>query len=293
MSNTLIGPIKGLGTLWHVEFFAVLGEQKRGEIEKRLKEIIGQFDDDYSRFNKDSFVGRLNETREIEDPPHDLVQMLTKSLEMYKKTDGVFNITAGGVLESKGYGQGGARFGNPTEMISISPERIALLGEGRIDLGGIGKGFLIDKIANILRGDFEQEYFIVNGGGDIYLTSDRGKEIELVLQHPTEREKMVGVLLLKNQAFAASSPYVRKWKDKDGVEQQHLVVRDNLHKEPNKKPQPCYVVAGSAMEADAWATTLSLHVKEQLMPEEIKTAIIAGDKLLADRNFHRLLKSMK
>ena len=86
----------------------------------------------------------------------------------------------------------------------------------------------------------------------MYVTSDHGKPIEIGLQDPKTKE-IIGRYELYNQAFASSSPVLRQWTDQEGVVHDHL-VSDN-----NKEKKTSFVVAPTAVQADIWATTLSIN----------------------------------
>lgn len=127
-----------------------------------------------------------------------------------------------------------------------------LTGRG-IDLGGIGKGYLIDKLAKELQEKFSLKYFLINGGGDMYGTSDNEKEIKVYLQHPIESYSFIGSIKIKNQAFCCSSSFKRCWAI-NGVEYNHFVDT----KKENLILASSYVVAPTATEADVYATVLCI-----------------------------------
>jgi thiamine biosynthesis lipoprotein len=145
--------------------------------------------------------------------------LLTLGQDLYKHTDGIFNFLLGDVLAARGYGQ--ARPGvrahdtdttpppNPTTDIHISPNLVTLA-HGSVDLGGFGKGFLIDQLSVVLE-TFNVTEFVINGGGDLYGTSDNGSPITVYLEHPTKPATYLGTTTLYHQGFAASSPHKRVW----------------------------------------------------------------------------------
>jgi hypothetical protein len=70
---------------------------------------------------------------------------------------------------------------------------------------------------------------------------------------------------LLNQGFAASSPFVRAWKDKNTAE-------DHNHLHTTNKIAS-YVVADTACEADVWATTCAIDSTTET-PSTIKKLLI-------------------
>lgn len=266
-----LGPFKKLGTHWWFELF-----DYDKDIEKMIIDEIDRFESAYSRFLPDSLVGQLNEKRELINPPQEFLDILRKGLDAYKTTDGVFNITAGGVLENRGYDatysftkrDGEHSLSDPHDSISIETERekvvVRLHGDTRIDFGGFGKGYLIDVLANMLK-EKGVAYFLINGGGDMYATSNHDEPVEILLQNPIDRSKALGKLEIENEAFTASSPHVRRWGT-DSAET-HLVS------EQKTKLSSVFVLAKSAADADIWATTLSINQKATT-PDDIEFTII-------------------
>ena len=184
--------------------------------------------------------------------------MLTAGLSWYRDTSGLFNPAVGGRLVSDGYGQSttdnySAEIPNLENILYIEDfgeeSRVSLRGPGLIDLGGLGKGYLIDKLAGFLQNTCGLEYFLINGGGDIYVTSNRGESVEIGLEDPKAAGEYIGSLALKDQGFAASSTYKRTWQ-KAGQQHDHI-IRENLD-----QGFATFVYGPSAMAADILATSI-------------------------------------
>ncbi len=248
-----IGPIEKLGTIWWFEFFDLL-PVSRSEVQVSIVAYMEQFEEQYSRFRPDSVVSTLNREGKVEEPTAEFLDILQHGIDAYRATDGVFNMTVGGVLESKGYGRafvGVPVVTNPATALTITETQVLVQQGVHIDIGGFGKGYLIDLLYIFLRERFGLEQVLINGGGDMYVSGDASKvPIRIGLQHPTE-QRLVGSLDLLQQGFAASSPYLRRWKSISGTEEQHLVGTDT--------PHAVYVVAPTACLADVWSTALAIR----------------------------------
>lgn len=275
---SVLGPWEALGTHWYLEFFETVD---KAQVLKETQTLLSEFEKNYSRFLSDSLVSRLNREREIVDPPVEFVELLQISLDYYRKTDGVFNIAVGEKMVASGYDDNYSFTAKKnteksqtllqlTGVMSVIEELVSLK-DGQIDLGGIGKGYVIDKLANHLKTKLGLSYFLINGGGDIYASSDQGNPVEIGLAHPTDRTKVIGKVNLINQGFAASSPYVRTWKDRDsGKEYNHLHTNNQV---------ASYTVAPTATEADVWATTLAIK-PDLLTSAQIYKLLIKDSKVL-------------
>lgn len=250
MSTTFT--IDALGTRWWIELFEEVPEERLTALKTDCEAFIDTYERNYSRFKHDSLISKLNTDRKLENPSQELIDLLTFGKQKYLETNTLFNILTGHIQEANGYDAEYSFMmadtiplpGNPVTDLVISGSEITLSGYSKVDLGGYGKGFLIDRIAERLQEEHGLKYFLINGGGDMYATSDNEKPIEIHIEHPTEPGTFIGTTTLFNEAFAASSPHKRKWKTKDG-EQNHIIgeAADGSH-----------VKAKSAKEADFLAT---------------------------------------
>jgi thiamine biosynthesis lipoprotein ApbE len=193
---------------------------------------------------------------------------------MYKETDGVFNILVGEHLNARGYDAEysfkpkdyPATIPSPKESLSITHDRVTLAA-GLLDLGGFGKGYAIDLLAARLKEKHQLNYFLINGGGDMYATSDHAEAVEIYLEHPIEAGTYIAKTTLKDQGFAASSTHKRRW-EVAGREYSHIIDTSNKVETSNGRAfgapdhtpdnRGVYTKAPTAALADAWATTLLL-----------------------------------
>ena len=244
-----------IGTHWWCE---ILGSD--GSFPDALKRIIQdeceKFDKAYSRFRDDSLVMKLYQTGELLHPPKELIDMLAFAKEMYEVTDGAFDITVGNTLHHLGYGK--RKFGNelPEDFwntLSYSPESVTIPPGIMLDFGGFGKGWLIDRIAEIMRAHGIAEY-IVNGGGDLYVESDTIREI--ALEDPHQPGIRYGSTSISRGALAASSTQLRRWEH-EGVRYHHII--DPRTKLPTHSVTGSFVKADRAILADAIATALIVN----------------------------------
>jgi thiamine biosynthesis lipoprotein len=203
---------EGLGTHWWITHF----EKNNSHIQSVVSEEMSRFEDAYSRFKPSSLVSKLNDTKICIDPPSELCAILSACLQFYKDTQGAFNISVGAKLEQTGYGLAvdskAVISKNLQKDILISTHQITLGSTTRIDLGGIGKGWLIDSLAKKLHLVAPSGY-IINGGGDIF--ANLKHRTSFALEHPFDEALMIGTVELTNGSLAVSSLNKRKWH-KDG-----------------------------------------------------------------------------
>jgi thiamine biosynthesis lipoprotein len=269
----IIAPIKALGTIWHIEVFDTDFDQ--GLLHEACSKWLAQYELQYSRFVSDSWISVLNRDRVILNPDPQLVDLLQLSLEYYQKTAGVFNIAIGEKIVNAGYNQEYSFVaGDEQSMVPVLPDILSVtdqkieMADGQLDLGGIGKGYAIDALSTYLTTEYDQPFHLINGGGDMYGTSDQGEPIQIHLSHPTDKTLSIGTTEICNNGFASSSPFLRKWHDPNtGKEENHLLTT-NTH--------ATYVVAPTAVAADVWATTLAVKL-DVFVPQAIKSLAVSKD----------------
>lgn len=255
--STLLPEIKALGTVWWIEIFEDISREKAEAVYDGLGFLITAFENKLSRFKPDSLVGQLNQNHTLTTTDPDFKFLIHKSQRLFLETNGLFNILLGEILENTGYDQNYSFspknqppvFPNLTTDLEIDGDTFKLK-QGHLDLGGIGKGYLIDLIAQKLQTEYDLKFFLINGGGDMYATSDHGQPITIYLEHPLDTKKIIKTTTLKNQGFAASSPHKRRWRVSNQTFS-HIINPD----QPDQVADGSFIKSStSALEADVFAT---------------------------------------
>ena len=237
-------------------------------LQKEVVNFIANFEQKYSRFRADSLLNNLNYDKKISFDI-DLWQMLDIGEKFYKETNGAFDLFIKKDLENKGYGK---QIDREEKEIVVDPTKPRVWNDGKniflnstsqIDLGGIGKGYLVDLLSQKLLQDFGAQYFVVNGGGDIYTTSDFGKPVAVRLEHPFKEGEFVGEVSLQNQSLCASSTLKRKWIFNN--QKQHHFINSDFEKD-----KASFVIADTAVVADVLATIACIISDEAVVAKICK-----------------------
>ncbi len=259
MENEGLVTFTALGTTWWIELFDEVDETTRGSAKGTAASCLSTFEAMFSRFLPHSLLSQLNRDRIITNPPPLFIETLSYGQALYAKTGGIFNLLIGDTMTARGYtadyrfipsGSLSTPVYDPREVLSITPIAV-ILRAGSLDIGGFGKGYVIDIMAQQLR-RLGVHHFLINGGGDLYVTSEHGAPITIHLEHPTEAGISLGSVQLFNQGFAASSPFKRSWQHKSKL-LSHIMLEDG-----NVPDVATFVVAQNARDADAFATTCTL-----------------------------------
>lgn len=263
---------EALGTKWWITLYE---EPKAADsILTDIRRFVHEYEASYSRFKADSVISILNRERVLTNPTAECCELLQFGKQLYLRTNTTFNILTGHILEARGYdadysftdhNSATLTPGNPITDLDISTEKVTLR-HGNIDLGGYGKGYLIDLLAQRLQQNHGVNYFLINGGGDMFATSNHDEPVDIFLAHPTQPTKIIGKTTLYNEAFAGSSPHLRSWTTPTGNTNHIIgdVMSDNI-----------YLKAKTASDADAFATTFL-----QQTPSQIQQLAVANNLTL-------------
>jgi thiamine biosynthesis lipoprotein len=287
---TILPTITGLGTTWWVEIFDEISTEQSQVIHDDVRLFIAEFDAKYSRFTPDSYISTLNAAHKLPQPEPEVIKILEYGLKLYHDTNGVFNFLIGEQLASHGYDplysfspkDESFEIPDPTDVLLLSDMQV-ILSVGHIDIGGYGKGYLIDLIAGKLTDEYGLKEFLINGGGDMYATAENGKPVTIYLEHPTSPNTYIAETTLFYEGFAASSTHKRRWEHA-GKTYTHII--DSKTGESSQNSVAVFVKAPTAKAADGWSTTLLLSAPENhigtILEQKLKVAI-----------YHEQLKTIK
>ncbi len=239
-----------LGTKWWIELPLLPGLSRANysDLESKVLDCVTQFEQDYSRFRPDSLLSQLNSKKSLDKAPSEMIDMLQFAISTFEVTGGVFNISVGGILEQRGYGMkpdmNSELSTDLNRDINFVGDKVRISQKTRLDFGGFGKGWLIDKIGRLLA-DNQVAHFIINGGGDILVSGVEATEI--ALEDPTNSSELLGVVNITNGALGVSSNNKRRWK-KGSATYGHIVSDTTVDDEG------VFVLSDSALHADVVAT---------------------------------------
>ena len=252
----LINNFHALGTSCFLEIFDDLDQKNFNLIMEYLILEIINFENNFSRFKENSLIGQLNKNKKLNYNSEDLFKMLSISQDMNLITNGIFNIAIAQILESNGYGgnylEGNKFFPEQKDVLKFDSSSVEIASNIKIDLGGIGKGYLIEKISLILKNKFHLKYFLINFGGDIYATTDRGNKIKIDLENPNIPGMKIGSIFLTNNSVCCSSNSKRNWTIQDKTFY-HI-----LDPESKKVNFSSFVISTSTTIGDIVATCLCI-----------------------------------
>lgn len=192
--------------------------------------------------------------------------VIKKSIEISNQSDGGFDITVGPLIKlwqkarEKEHPPSNEDLERSLDLVGfrnimISPDgKIFLKKDGMsIDLGGIAKGYAVDRAFDILRG-LGFRNLIVNAGGDLKVGGMKfGKPWSIGIQDPRDQGKIIAKIKLKKGAIATSGDY-EKYFMYQGKRYHHIInPKDGL---PAWGCQSVTVLCEEGILADAMATAV-------------------------------------
>ena len=167
----------------------------------------------------------------------------------------------------------------------------------RVHLGGIGKGFAVDKGAGILRAE-GIDNFLIQAGGDLYAAGRRGDRAwRAGVRDPRgPAERIFAAMNLYNETFSTSGDYERFFL-RDGRRYHHIVDPDEG--QPARGCRSVTIVAKESVLADALSTGVfvlgpqaGLALIEKL-PDVEGVIVTAGNAVLVSSGLRARLERLQ
>jgi len=229
---------------------------------------IAYFDSLYNNYNEYSYVtyinnNAFNKTVRIDSG---LMNLLTTSIRVSELSNGAFDITIAPVIDVWNFGGDTPKV--PEERViqetlkqtgykslKAANNTVRFLKQGmKIDLGGIAKGYVVDRAISLLVKHGITDAMI-NAGGDIKIICGELTEEKrsVWIRHPRKRDKLFGRFQMDTGSVATSGDYERFFMS-DSVRYHHII--DPKTGYSAKGCVSVTIVADNLMIADAYATAV-------------------------------------
>lgn len=216
--------------------------------------------------------------------------ILQRAAGYARKLDGLFDVTIGPLSSLWGFsGPEGGHLPQENEIkqqlalvnyrnlvLNTKDSTVFLARKGmRLDLGGIAKGYAIDRGSMILK-EKGVTNFIINGGGDIYVSGQKDDHTPWMvgIKDPRDGQNLVVRFALKDYAVATSGDYER-FIMVNGQRYHHILdPRDGY---PGKLSQSSSTFASTVEEADVLATYLFIIGSRQAEQKKVSNPFLIID----------------
>lgn len=262
-----------MGTRCAVELWS--DERARGEA--AIEAVFTEFrriDALMSTYKPESELSRVNANaaREPVKVSRELYDLLATSAEYSELTRGAFDIT----YASVGYLYDYRRHVRPDEraiaaaLPGIDYRHVQLIPDGpavrfarsgvRVDLGGIAKGYAVDRGIAVLRAA-GIDRAMVNAGGDTRIIGDRfGRPWVVGIRHPDDEKQVVLRMPIVDAAMSTSGDYLRFF-DEGGVRYHHIL--DPKTGKSASKVRSVTIIGPTATRTDALTKSIFIMGAEE------------------------------
>jgi FAD:protein FMN transferase len=230
----------------------------------------------FNVFDEKSSLSLLNKKRKMK-MPGEFIEVLEMALEMCGKTEGLYDVSLGRQFLDRKSGKELSKINCSYRDIEINGEIIELKHpDVHIDLGSIAKGYITDKMAEVLeKGGIVSG--LIDSRGDIRIFGTEEKEI--AIQHPRKREEIIGRIKIKDSGIATSGDYNQYNKS---FEESHIINKGDYIS--------VTVIAPTLTEADLYATSVIVLPEkevEKLLQKNKKIGVLCIGKDLKTKIYNK------
>lgn len=208
------------------------GEGSAKHIEK-ISTLINALDDEISWREESSAVAKINSGEAVKS--RQVTDIIEKCLQVTKDSDGVFDITIGGVTRLWNIGEDSQRVPTKKEIdselqnvgsdkVSINSNTISVQDGTKLDLGAVGKGAACDNVMTYLKAS-DIKGAVVSVGGSIVAYgkyNKKGDKWRIAIKHPRNENEYLGVISI-SEGFVSTSGDYERYFEQDGKRYHHII----------------------------------------------------------------------
>lgn len=236
-------------------------------------DLVDQLESQLSVFRDDSELSRINRRAFDEPMPVEtrLFALLEQALELHRETHGAFDITAGPISKLWGFYRRSGHVPDDeaiaavlqsvgSQHVTLDPaaQTIHFARPGmELNLGGIGKGYALDRCAEVLAEHGVENYLIHGGQSSILGRGSRQGLAEgergwsVALRHPLRDDIRLGEIWLRDAALGTSGS-AHQFFYHQGRRYSHIL--DPRTARPAEGMLSTTVIAPTGAQADSLAT---------------------------------------
>jgi len=266
-----------MGTSFEIYLYAP-NRERASELFEEAFDEIERVEAALSNYRSSSELSRINanaaDAPVITDP--EVFALLARALDYSQRTNGAFDITVGKLMKAWGFFRGAGHYPSDEELAHARAQTgwqsvrldnrtrsVYFLKRGiEFDLGGIGKGYALDRVAALLREGGVKVALISSGSSSIYaIGAPPGKAGWPVrMFDPLDRTRTLSIVSLKDQSLSTSGSY-EKFFRLNGRTYCHIM--DPRTGRPIEGMLQTTVIAPEATDSDALSTAVFVMGPQQ------------------------------
>jgi thiamine biosynthesis lipoprotein len=206
----------------------------------------------------------------------ELFRLLAACLEYSRESDGAFDITVGPLMKIWGFYKSSGHLAPKSEVeaalgkigyrhVHLDPaaQTVAFDVPGvELDPGGIGKGYAVDRMVEILQQRGGERALVAGSDSSIYglgAPPDEPRGWEVSIRDPRNSRRAVAQVFLKNMSLSTSGSY-EKFFQADGRTYSHIM--DPRTGYPAQGTVSVSVVTPLTIDSEAWAKPYFVNGRE-------------------------------
>jgi thiamine biosynthesis lipoprotein len=269
-SQTALVRMAGKAMATRFEVVLPFGTPNTAELGGAAFDLIDELEAQLTVYRDTSEVSRLNRLAPYRPVPVEgrLFELLNLASTITAQTEGAFDITAGALTKAWGFFRGPrhvpgdrerevalARVGMQHVLLSAESKSVRYLRPGlELNLGAIGKGYTLDRVAEMLRDEWKISTGLLHGGySSVYAMGcppgERGWSIGV--RHPWDPQRRLALVWLRDRALGTSAATFQ-YLEHNGKKLGHVL--DPRSGWPASGVASATVLAPTAALADALST---------------------------------------
>lgn len=281
-----------MGTTYSIRYVTANPKHSPDWIKERVDGVLEQVNSQMSTYDPESELSLFNakQTTEPVVISRALEVVVRRALEIADETGGVLDVTVGPLVNLWGFGPNGRAVETPTpaDILAVRDQvgyRLLHVDNHQlrkdvpdlyVDLSTIAKGYGVDRVALLLE-QMEIHNYLVEIGGEMRTKGQKpgDEDWRIAIEKPSSTERAVQRIVEPKDAGIATSGDYRNYYEEDGKRLSHLIdprtgypIQHNL--------VSVTVIADTAMNADAYATALSVMGPQEALAfaEERSLAVL-------------------
>ena len=228
-----------MACLYTIDAYAADADGLRITLERALDEV-DRIDRLMSHYKPESPLSRIN--REAARSPvsvePELFDFIAESIQYSRNSDGAFDITVGPLMKAWGFFRGEGHLALDRELedarsvvgwqhVILDPEHRTIHFDRsgvELDLGGIAKGYAVDRVVKLLKAANVSAALVSAGGSTIYglgAPPDR-RGWTVAVQDPVDSRKAARDVELRDRALSVAGSSEKSF-EVDGVRYSHIM----------------------------------------------------------------------
>lgn len=285
----------GFNTVWNWIIYTE-NENKNNQYEEMIKESVTRYNklfDIYNNYENINNIKTINDNAGIKpiEVDEEIIEMLKISKEIYELSNGKFDITQGALLKVWHKVREDGKTLNELGVYGILPDENDLIEASKhhgfehiiideenstvyiddpdisLDVGGIAKGYTVEKIALMLEENGIKHASIV-GGGNVRTINDKadGTPWGVAIQDPRSSQEysydgIINVFTRNSVSVVTSGNYFNYYIAEGNKKMHHIINPDTLY--PSDLYESVSVIVSNSGLADALSTSLfNMNIEE-------------------------------